>query len=166
MTDCRHRVVTFLLAGCALSISPGAQQSSVTFRSGTGIVLVPVWVKDGEKLVQGLTAADFELTDNGVAQDVAVIATASQPVDVTIVLDTSASLEGERLASLKSGIQAIGHSLTPSDRVRLLSFATNVTEVFGFQNGGGPLPVERVTSGGLTALYDALARGTDVGTAE
>jgi hypothetical protein len=120
-------------------------------------VLVPVWVKQGEKLVPGLTAADFELTDNGVPQKITSIATASEPVDVTIVLDTSGSLEGERLIQLQSGVQAIARALTPSDRIRLLSFANTVTEVFTFRRGGESAPVGRVSSGGLTSLYDAFA---------
>ena len=140
----------------AASVSLVAQQPTVTFRSSTGIVLVPVWVKDGETVVQGLTASDFELTDNGVRQEITSIATSSQPADVTIVLDTSGSLDAKSLETLKTGIRRIGQSLMAQDRIRLLTFATKVTEVFGFQPGGVAPPVERVGAGGMTTLYDAF----------
>jgi hypothetical protein len=143
-------------ASCGVSIALAAQEPVVTFRSSTGIVLVPVWVKDGEKSVEGLTASDFEVLDNGVPQEVASVATASQPVDVTVVLDTSGSLDDDSLDTLRSGVEQIGRSLTPADRMRLLTFATGITDVFGFRAGGQLPPMGRIGSGGTTALFDAL----------
>lgn len=139
------------------AVAAGAQAPPITFRATTGVVLVPVWVKDKGKPVPGLSASDFELTDNGVLQELGSLRMASQPVDVTILLDTSESLDNDSLARLRSGIETICRSLPPSDRIRLLTFATQVTEVFGFQSGGVVPRFERVGSGGTTALYDALA---------
>ncbi len=161
MTARRLGGVAAIVLGAA-SVSLVAQRPTVTFRSSTGIVLVPVWVKDGKTVVQGLTESDFELTDNGVRQEVTSIATSSQPSDVTVVLDTSGSLDAKSLETLKTGIRRIGQSLMAQDRIRLLTFATKVTEVFGFQPGGVAPPVERVGAGGMTALYDAFGAALTV----
>lgn len=68
------------------------------FRSGTDAVLVDVEVTSGGRPVAGLTAADFELTDSGVVQQVNVMSFADVPVSLLLVLDTSSSVDGERLA--------------------------------------------------------------------
>ena len=53
-----------------------------TFRSSTLAVRVDVLVTDGHKPVAGLTARDFDLRDNGVAQSIELVDTADLPVNV------------------------------------------------------------------------------------
>lgn len=118
---------------------------------------VPAVVTDGSHAVPGLTAADFELLDSNVPQTIDVRPIKEQPVDVTLVLDVSGSLEGPALDALRADVQTIAKSLRPSDRVRLVTFGSTVSDLLGFQPGGGPLPVDRIATGGLTAFYDALA---------
>src|SRR5688500_20172103 len=50
-----------------------ALMAQATFRSGTDAVTVDVSVRDGARVVTGLRAADFEVLDNGVPQDVAAV---------------------------------------------------------------------------------------------
>ena len=45
-------------------------------------------VRSGRNIVANLSAADFELLDNGVLQDVQQIEIGAVPLDVTLVLDT------------------------------------------------------------------------------
>ena len=133
-----------------------AQAPAVTFSATTDVVLVPVWVKEGERTISGLTAVDFELLDNGVSQDIQFATTESQPVDVTVVLDVSGSLSGASFEALKAGVNEITESLAPTDRVRLLSFAATVSDVFGLQPGGTRLPLDRLRAGGPTSVFDAV----------
>ena len=128
-----------------------------TFRSATEVVLVPVWVTDGNRRITGLTAADFQLLDNGVVQEVASVSAAAHPIDVTLVLDTSGSVRGGVLEVLKTGVQEVGRGLRTDDRVRLLTFATSVADVFGTRAGGSPLPIDRIEAGGETSFYNALS---------
>lgn len=132
-----------------------AQQS--TFRSGVDVVSVPVTVMDGNKPVRGLTRKDFQLLDNGVAQDVTSAAVESLAIDVTLVLDTSASVEGSVLHAFRADVQAISDLSRPNDRVRLLTFGTNVRQAFGLQPGDAIVPVERIQPTGSTSFYNALA---------
>ena len=136
---------------------PFAQQATPTFRSGADVVFVPVWVTEGRRPVAGLGSADFELTDNGVAQEVSAAAAEALAVDVTLVLDTSGSVKGRALDQFKADVQAIAESLAPNDRVRVVTFAASVTDVFGVQAGGTRLPVEKIQAGGPTSFYNALA---------
>ncbi len=112
---------------------------------------------DGNGPVAGLQAADFRVLDNGVAQRVRVVPLSALPVDVTLVLDTSASLDAAAFAQLKADVQEIANALTPADRIRFLTFATHVSDAFGLRPGDSELPVDRLTTGGATSFYDALA---------
>jgi VWFA-related protein len=133
----------------------GDQQPAV-FRSNVDLVSVPVLVRENNRPVVGLTAKDFQITDNGVPQQVTSTAIEALAVDVTLVLDASGSVQN-RLEGLKKEIQEIAETLHPNDRVRLISFATGVVQVFELQPGGTALPLERLTAGGGTAFYNALA---------
>ncbi|HEY6357765.1 MAG TPA: VWA domain-containing protein, partial [Vicinamibacterales bacterium] len=128
-----------------------------TFRARAEAVAVQVVVHDKAQPVTGLTEADFELTDNGVRQAVATASLAAVPIDVTIVLDTSGSVEGLALAQFKTDVQAMNDRLATSDRIRLICFADAVSDVFGLQPAGTKLPLDAITGGGMTQLYTALA---------
>jgi VWFA-related protein len=139
-----------------LGASLQGQQTAV-FRSSVDVVALPVSVRDGNRPVSGLTSADFEVLDNLVRQEITSTVVEGLPVDVTLVLDASGSVTGAALAQLKSDVQQMGDLLQPNDRVRLLTFAEQVHDVFGLQPGGARLPVDRITAGGDTSFYNALA---------
>lgn len=136
-----------------------------TFRLAVDAVFVPAWVKNGNRPVRGLTARDFELTDNGVPQQVTTVEVDALAVDITLVLDASGSISGPALEQFKTDIQMITDSLRPNDRVRLVTFGSTVTDVFGLQPGGTAVPTSKVTPTGATSFYNALA-GVLVGFAE
>lgn len=66
-----------------------------TFSSRAVGVRVDVMVTDGRTSVGGLTAADFELRDNGVLQTVQLL-DSTEPINVVLAFDVSASAGGER----------------------------------------------------------------------
>lgn len=134
-----------------------AQQAPTTIRSRVDVVLVPVSVTEGNRPVLGLTSSDFTLQDNGVAQEFTCAAGESLPVDVTLVIDRSESVKGKALEQFNADVQRIAESLQPNDRVRLITFAGDATDVSGLQPGGVFLPLDRITAGGATSLYNALA---------
>jgi len=144
-------VMVPLLASAALS----GQQA--TFRAGIDVVAVPVWVSDRGRAVNGLAATDFQLLDNNIVQDVTLTTMAKLPVDVTLVVDTSASIMGKTLDDVKADLQQMADMLQADDRVRVVSVSSNATEVVPLRSGGSILPVDRVVGGGTTALYDGLA---------
>jgi hypothetical protein len=150
----RGRVVVlaaFVAFGAATTIG---QQTA--FRAGVDVVVVPVSVSDRNRPIRGLTAADFQLLDNGVSQEVTVTTIEHLPVDVTLVIDASASVMGKTLDDVKADLQQMGDMLQPADRVRVVSVANSASEVVSQRPGGSVLPVDRIVGGGTTALYDGL----------
>ena len=151
-----NRTLAAALIACTLSIPTLGQQTPPVFRSSVDLVSVPALVRQKNRPVSGLTQADFQLLDNGVPQQLTSTAIEMLPLDVTLVLDASSSVQG-RLAQFKSEIQEIAEALQTNDRVRLIAFSTTVREVLPFQPGGSRIPLDSLTAGGGTALYDALA---------
>jgi len=156
----RRLIVSGLLAGLML-IGGSAQQlpqNPATFRGRTDVVSVDVLVRDRSKPVAGLTTADFRLTDSGVAQDVEVLAADEVPIDLTLVLDVSGSVS-RLLEEFKDNIRQIAKLLRPVDQLRLISFDSNVRQVFPFSPPSTKLPLDRLSGEGGTALDDALLFG-------
>ena len=149
-------VLAVITTACALT-GISAQQAPATIRSGVDVVLVPVSVTVGNRPVLGLTSSDFTLQDNGIAQEFKCVAAESLAVDVTLAIDTSGSVKGKALEQFTADVQHIAESLQPNDRLRLITFAADATDVSGVQPGGVPLLVDRITAGGATSLYNALA---------
>jgi hypothetical protein len=110
--------VGFAAMAASASISTPVQQP--TFRVRTDVVSVPVAVMSGREPVLGLTAADFELTDNGVRQTVDAVSSDEVPIDVTLLLtEFPVGTTPEHVRSLLSA-EATHKLLRPSDRVRLV----------------------------------------------
>lgn len=122
--------MALLAAALAAFVAVAMQQqpppAEPTFRTRTSGVRIDVLVTDGDRPVPNLTAADFELSDTGVAQQVEVISLRDRPVDVIIVLDTSASLGEDGLRHLLGATDALLGSLTASDRAALVTFSRGV----------------------------------------
>ena len=101
-------------------------QAGAPFRSAVDVVQVDVSVVRGMTAVTGLTAANFVVTDNGVAQDVTSVTLDRVPLSVMLVLDVSSSLAGERLAQLIDAGQTLVRALRPGNRAALVTFSQQV----------------------------------------
>jgi Mg-chelatase subunit ChlD len=131
-----------------------------TFRSGASGVAVDVAVRDrSRRPITNLTAADFEVTDNGVRQEVASVTYGKLPIDVTVGLDVSYSVTGALLDRLRQGVIGLMRDLSPQDRLKLVLFNARVARAVDFT--ADPRAVERAIrtaqAGGGTALFDAIS---------
>jgi hypothetical protein len=82
------------------------------FRSSAQAVLVDVQVLEGNVPVAGLTAADFELRDSGVAQKIEAVTFEDVPVSLMLALDVSGSVKGAPLEHLKEAARAAAAATT------------------------------------------------------
>jgi len=141
-----------------------------TFSSRVEAVRVDVLVTDGGRIVTGLRPQDFEVRDDGVLQDVDFVSLEKLPLNVTLGLDASASISGERLGHLREAGEAVLSRLVTGDQAALLTFShvvrlreTLTSDVSRVRSALGS-----VVPAGQTALVDgsygaiALA-GADVG---
>jgi Ca-activated chloride channel family protein len=142
-----------LLAPC---LGPAPQQTP-TFRSGVEAVRVDVLVTRGGVPVTGLTPADFELSDNGVAQQIDRASFEEIPLNVVFALDASMSVAGERMQHLRAAGHAVLERLKPDDQAALVTFGDAVVVRSGLTHDLGAIraALDRAEPTGDTSLVDA-----------
>ena len=132
-----------------------AEQGQV-FRGGTDVVTIDVNVQDGKRPIAGLTAADFDVRDNGVRQVVTDVTYARVPIDLRLVFDTSGSISDDQLkAYLKTMVEVTG-SLQPSDRCDIVSFAARIVDAASLQSPPIKIDLQRAEPN-ATSFYDAVS---------
>jgi VWFA-related protein len=151
----KSALASVLFAVAALAPA-GARQ---VFRSAVDAVRVDVLVTNGRTPIAGLTAADFEVTDNDVAQRISVVSMEEVPISLMLAADVSTSMAGRRLAILKSASHAATSALKAGDRASLVTFSQNVSLLAGWtaDRAGVDAAIERLAVGSGTALNHALA---------
>ena len=145
----------------AAATASGAAQKPPVFRADVENVYVDAFVTRGGQPVAGLTAADFELRDNGVRQRPELAAAASLPLLAVLVFDTSSSMEGERLAALRASGEAFLAGLRPADEAALVTFSHKLSWLAGPTSDKDSVrrTLAQLRAAGATAAYDALYAG-------
>lgn len=136
-----------------------AQQQPPVFRASADVVTVDAAVQRDRRPVTGLKPADFELLDNGVPQEISDVAYERLPIDVTLVLDVSASVSGSVLEELGRALRQVRADLLPSDRLRLLIFNMSVRRLVDFSQPAANIDgaLASVRGAGSSAVFDSLA---------
>lgn len=149
------RVCAVTAIGFAV-MTAGAEAQRPTFSSRMEAVRVDVGVTERNRPVAGLTAADFEIFDNGVRQEVALVATDELPLDVVLALDMSGSVEGDRLDDLRAASSAALAHLRPRDRAALITFNQRVSLPVALTSDVAAMRAAlEETSEGSTSMIDA-----------
>jgi uncharacterized protein YegL len=137
-----------------------------TFRTAVDYVLVDVSVKHNGTPVTGLGPRDFVLVDAGVHQTIESVHAETLPIDVTLVIDGSGSVDGPVLAALTRGIDSVRRALGPDDRATVVTFNHAIREQ-GMVAANGVTPLVLPRPFGQTSLLDAatlaLIRGPQPG---
>jgi VWFA-related protein len=137
----QHLVVLALLSGAVAlpdpqggaagaGLAPGQDQRAV-YSARVEAIRVDALVTDKGKTVRDLGAGDFDVSDNGVPQQVDLVSFDQIPLNVVMALDMSSSLTQERLVQLKSAGAMLVDALKPADQAAVITFAEAVTQDSG-----------------------------------
>lgn len=148
------------LSAC-LGATAFAQDADI--RVDVRLVRVLATVKDGAgSLIGSLSRDDFEILDNGAAQQISVFERQTeQPLSVALLVDTS----GSTAKDLKFEVDSVTHFLhalfgegNPQDSVALYSFNYDVVQqkTFTRNESGLSSKLHQLHGEGGTALYDAI----------
>jgi Ca-activated chloride channel family protein len=146
-----------VLAACAL-VSAAALQEPPVFRAEVGVVRVEVLVTRRGVPVHGLSAADFELRDEGRLQELEPVLEEETAVDAVLVLDTSGSVRGPKLDALKDAARAFLDGLRDGEQAAVLAFQEEVQllQPFTPELAAARRALEQASPRGSTALVDAV----------
>jgi VWFA-related protein len=147
----------FALVVGAHSLLAGRGSQEPIFASRVNTVRVDVSVRQSGRAIEGLVAADFEVLDNGVRQQVDFAALDQMPVNVVLALDMSGSVQGARLDQLRDASARLVEMLGPAERAAVVAFTDVVAIRSDFTADKNTLlaALQRPVEGTDTALLDA-----------
>jgi VWFA-related protein len=147
------------------------------FAARTSMVAVDAAVMLARRPLEGLTAGDFEIRDNGVLQAIESVSLEGLPLDVSVVLDLREAWYGKSQGrghlvavadATRQGVSdatQIASLLRADDRLRVVTATRDVAEPRPLQDSKGRavhvVPRETATSAALhDAIFTAAARTT------
>lgn len=148
-----------LLLAALLQVPPTEQEIQVDEVINVELQQLYVTVTRGSGAqVLDLTAADFEILDDGEPQTVATFARGDLALSAVLLLDGSASMEGDRLRTATDGARAFISRVLPQDEVSVMLFSDELLVRTPFSNDAATLlaPVSGVKARGGSAINDHL----------
>jgi Ca-activated chloride channel homolog len=128
------------------------------FKSGIDIVPLTVTVTDRSgKFVRGLIESDFTIYEDGVKQPVSFFASSDVPVDVAMVIDTSASMRDDQ-PLVEAAAVGLVRALGPADRGAVVEVneRAQIAQPFTGERAKIESAIQNLSTAGATALYDGL----------
>jgi len=152
------KVVCLLVAFLLISREGLPQELPATFRSEIDVVALSIVVTDGKQnFVEGLTADNFAVFEDGVRQDVSFFAAGEVPLDLAILLDTSASMS-DKIATVQQAAIGFASTLREQDRLIVVDIkdATQILSALGDDHEAAKRAILSTVPRGGTALYNGL----------
>jgi Ca-activated chloride channel homolog len=148
--------VTLACVVLAGSIGQSPDQRGTEIR--VEVIRVPVSVFDGRnRFVLGLKQADFDVLEDGVAQEITSFTLTESPVAAELLIDTSGSMTSRLDEAKRAAVQFV-RLMGPNDVTKVVQFDQRVTALSDFSSDKAQLEaaINKVKIGGATALYNAL----------
>lgn len=146
--------VVALLA--SVTLAAGGQPQ---FKSGVEVVYLDVTVQapDGS-IVRGLSKEDFQIYDEDAPREVAIFSAEPAPISVGVLIDTSGSMTGERMAAATRAADALGRSLQPGDQWSISTFDSIRRTMITWRpyNPGIVNSLRAMPANGTTELFKAV----------
>jgi Ca-activated chloride channel homolog len=158
----RNTAALALAAAVTLVLSAGAHQGQdgFRFRSGIDLVNVTATVTDRSgRFVSGLALDDFIVHEDDRPMEITHFSAERVPVSLGIVLDTSGSMAGEKIANARAAIEKfLDQLLNPEDELFLYGFSSNVELIQEWTTNRNAVSrsLRGVRASGGTAMYDAV----------
>lgn len=149
------------LAAAAHARQEPQQEQAFRFRSAVELINVNATVTDENgRFVSGLRKEDFRVYQDGQLQTITHFDNERVPVSLGILLDSSGSMYGERMAAARRALHRFMYELLgPEDEIFLMRFDTRARLVQDWTRDRRLLAeaLARIRPAGGTALYEAVA---------
>lgn len=143
---------------------PSGDQDMETIKIDTDLVTVPVIASSRTgNYIADLKKEEFKVSEDGVPQQIAFFAAVSVPFHLVLMLDTSDSTQ-DKLPQIQRAAIAFLDQLSPADRVKIISFDSELHDWNEFTNDKAILrdAIKQTRSGKGTRVYDAVQMALDL----
>jgi Ca-activated chloride channel homolog len=153
--------VTLITIGALVLIAAAAglaRAQRPQFRSTIDIVSLNVTVVDGANhYITDLEQTDFSVFEDGVKHDIVFFTRRPQPIALSLLLDSSASME-DKLQTLQMAATNFVKRLKPTDLAQVIDFDSRVSIRQTFTSNQAQLEsaILQTVSGGSTSLHNAI----------
>jgi Ca-activated chloride channel family protein len=150
-----------VLVVVSLTVGTSAQpqtRQAPSFRTTIDIVSLNVTVIDGaNRYLTDLEQSDFSVFEDGVKQDVIFFTRRPQPIAMSLLLDSSASMEA-KLETLQLAASNFVRRLRPNDLAQVIDFDSRVSirQAFTASHADLETAINQAVSGGSTSLHNAI----------
>ncbi len=154
----------FLVAAClvaCLTVAAPAQprgSQQPAFRSTIDVVSLNVTVVDSSaRYLTNIEESEFSVFEDGVKQDIIFFTRRPQPIALSLLLDSSASME-DKLSTLQEAATNFVRRLKPNDLAQVIDFDSRVSIRQAFTSTQSDLEaaIRQGASGGSTSLHNAI----------
>jgi Ca-activated chloride channel family protein len=158
-----QRLLSLLFVLCVVPVfaqKPIDLRDKDNFRAASELVTTAVTVRDAEgRLITSLEQKDFIVEEDGVVQPITQFTKQRVPVSLSLTLDISDSMRGQRMVDARVALaHFLDTLLAADDEASLLGF-NHETRMFGqwtTERAGMRGKLDDLRPSGGTALYDAV----------
>jgi VWFA-related protein len=146
------------VAAAAVTVVRTQDRQRPSFRAGVEMVSLTVTVTDSaSRYITDLDQADFNVFEDGVRQDVTFFNKRQLPIALSLLLDSSASME-DKLDMLQTAAVNFVNRLKPVDMAQIIDFDSRVEVRQPFTSNKSALEtaIRQTTAGGSTSLHNAI----------
>ncbi|HEX8030169.1 MAG TPA: VWA domain-containing protein [Vicinamibacterales bacterium] len=130
------------------------------FRAGSELVTTAVTVRGGDgRLITTLEQHDFIVEEDGVVQPITQFTRDRVPISLSLTLDISDSMRGQRIADARGALaNFLDHLLAADDEASLLGFnhETRMFSPWTLERSSMRAKLDAIRPSGGTAMYDAV----------
>lgn len=148
--------VLLLASALVAPVVIAAQQPA--FRSAIDVVSMNVTVTDStNKYITDLTEKDFEIFEDGVKQELTLFNRTNLPVALSLLIDTSSSME-DRMAIAQDAAIGFIRKLRPTDLGEVIGFDSRAEVLQKFTSSTPELEqaIRKTVAGGSTSMNNAI----------
>src|SRR5688572_23644458 len=145
-----------VVASVALRAQEPVGQPS--FRTGVDVVSLNVSVSDASsRFVTDLEQADFQIFEDGVQQEITLFNRSNLPVALSLLIDTSSSME-DRMEAAQDAAIGFVRRLRPTDLGEVIGFDSRAEVLQPFTGNAVALEqaIRKTVAGGSTSMNNAI----------
>ncbi len=154
----RALLLVFTIAALVVDAGVGARAQQPAFRTGVDVVSLNVTVADQSgRFVTNLPSETFAVYEDGVKQQLTFFNRSNLPIALSILLDTSASME-DKLQTAQDAAVGFIKKLRPQDFAQVIDFDSRVSIAQSFTASVPDLEqaIRKTAAGGSTSLHNAI----------